>query len=519
MVAASLSAETRWRSLLLGAAVAAAFALAFHDGLAELFRIWSNTDEYSHGWLIAPITAFLLWQRRDEIAAGPRDGAGWGVALCAAGLGVFLVGELATLFVLVHYGMVAVLWGLFIAAFGLPAARRLWAPLLFLVFMVPLPPFLYNKLSTFLQLVSSELGVQFIKLCGISVYLEGNVIDLGSYQLQVVEACNGLRYLFPLMSFGFICAYLFQAPVWQRLVVFLSTIPITVAMNSFRIGVIGVLVEHWGVAMAEGFLHDFEGWAIFMVCVGILFLEMWLLTALTRRGVPLRDVFWPAEPGGTKRSWAVAPQIRATVAALCLLAVAGAAGHLAGGREEAIPPRQHFSAFPLELDHWDGTRDRLEQHFVDALKFTDYILANYHGGGLVNFYAAYYASQRKGESAHSPQSCIPGGGWKITGLEARDLDGVRFAGQPARVNRVMIQKGETRQLVYYWFQQRGRIITNEYLVKAYLLWDSITRNRSDGALVRLTTPIPPGQSWESGDARLESFARALSGRLEPYVPG
>jgi len=119
--------------------------------------------------------------------------------------------------------------------------RKIWIPLLFLGFMIPLPSFLYNNLSAYLQLISSQLGVAFIRLFGVSVYLEGNVIDLGTYQLQVVEACNGLRYLFPLMSLAFLSAYFFKGAMWKRAIIFLSSIPITVLMNSVRIGITGMI--------------------------------------------------------------------------------------------------------------------------------------------------------------------------------------------------------------------------------------------------------------------------------------
>ena len=121
-----------------------------------------------------------------------------------------------------------------------------------------------------LQLLSSQLGVAFIRLFHIPVFLEGNVIDLGVYKLQVVDACSGLRYLYPMMSLGFLAAYLFQAPLWQRAIVFLSTIPITIAMNSLRIGLVGILVDHFGPQDADGFLHMFEGWIIFIACAGLL---------------------------------------------------------------------------------------------------------------------------------------------------------------------------------------------------------------------------------------------------------
>ena len=129
-----------------------------------------------------------------------------------------------------------------LAAIGVSGTRLLVAPLAYLVFMVPLPNFLMFNLSQQLQLISSKIGVVVVRAFDISVYLEGNVIDLGVYKLQVVEACSGLNYLFPLMSFGFLLACLYRGAFWQRALLFLSTVPITILMNSFRIGVIGVLV-------------------------------------------------------------------------------------------------------------------------------------------------------------------------------------------------------------------------------------------------------------------------------------
>ena len=118
---------------------------------------------------------------------------------------------------------------------------------------------------------------------GIPVYLDGNIIDLGNYQLQVVEACSGLRYLYPLLSVSFLAAYIFEAPRWQRVLLFLSAIPIAIAMNGFRIGLVGILVDRWGTAMAEGALHFFEGWIIFLACGALLLLEMYLMSLWSRR--------------------------------------------------------------------------------------------------------------------------------------------------------------------------------------------------------------------------------------------
>src|SRR6185437_5802936 len=126
-----------------------------------------------------------------------------------------------------------------------------------------------------------------------------------------------------------------------------------------------------------------------------------------------------------------------------------------------------------------------EPEVEQGLALDDYVLSDYSNsdGKVVNLYAAYYVSQRTGESPHSPLVCIPGNGWAITAFE-RTNDG---AGHP--INRAIIERSGAKQLVYYWYEERGRKIASEYWSKWYLLRDAITMNRSDGALVRLTTPI------------------------------
>jgi exosortase D (VPLPA-CTERM-specific) len=515
-----------WRTSALGWALilitALAIAFLFFDGLELMVSYWSNREEYSHGFLIPVITLYLIWQRSDQIRELSFTGSWLAIPVVAAGLFLYFLGELSTVYTIIQYAFLVVLYGLVWALVGTRVFKIIAIPLLLLVFMVPFPNFIYNNLSSKLQLISSEIGVAVIRLFGISVFLEGNVIDLGSYKLQVVEACNGLRYLFPLMTLGFIVAYFYHAALWKRVVIFLSTMPITILMNSFRIGVIGVMVDNWGQGMAEGFLHDFEGWVIFMACFGILFFEMWLLMRITNDRRPLKEVFGidppqPLKEGAVFSSRSI-PLPYFVAMALVLLALVPAA--TIPDRAEEIVPRPSLADFPEQIDGWAGTFDAMEQVYIDTLKFTDYTIINYRKeqGPPVNFYTAYYDSQRKGQSAHSPRSCIPGGGWRIESLTQRDVPGVQMHGKQLRANRVIIGMGEHKQLVYYWFQQRGRIITNEYLVKWFVFWDALTRNRTDGALVRLTIPYRDSQDVEELDAVLADFAKDMSKLLPEYVP-
>ena len=515
------SAETWFRVALLFAGFAAVTA-TFYGAIETMVARWAKSEEYGYAFLIPPLVAFFIWQKKNELASLDLRGSWVGLVVVVLGFLLYLLGELATLYVIVQYAFIVVLWGLVIAFLGWKAFRLLLAPLALLIFMVPLPAFIFNNLSQQLQFISSELGVAVIRAFGVSVYLEGNVIDLGSYKLQVVEACSGLRYLFPLAALSYMAAYIFKGAFWKKAIIFLSSAPITVFMNSFRIGVIGVLVDKWGSEQAEGFLHYFEGWVIFMACMAILIFEMWLLSRVGRDRRPFADAFAiefpePLEGGSVLPRKVPAPFL----ASLGVLVVGAALSFGVGQREEIIPERADFDTFPLVVGEWKGKPDRIEQIYLDVLKLDDYLMTDFvrPDGAAVNFYVAYYGSQRKGESAHSPRSCLPGGGWLIKDFDQTTIDGVEVSGTPLRVNRVIIRKGDYTQLVYYWFQQRGRVITNEYLVKWFLFWDALTRHRTDGALVRLTVLVPPGEDIADADRQLTEFAREISSLLPRYIPG
>lgn len=491
-------------------------AAGFFSGLENMVQRWNNSEEYGYGYMIPVISLFLIWQRKNQLEELRFSGSWPGAVIAMIGILVAIIGQLSTLYSVTQYGVVIALIASAYALMGWQAFRIILIPLLLLFLMVPLPSFIFNNLSAQLQLISSEIGVAVIRLFGISVYLEGNVIDLGIYKLQVVEACSGLRYLFPLLALSIIASYFYQAALWKRIIVILSSIPITVLMNSFRIGMIGVLVEYGGSEQAEGFLHDFEGWIIFMTCVALLVAEMWLLSRIGRDQRPFRDIFGmtlpePASTATPTRKRGIPAQ--ATVVLVVL--AAGAAGSIyLGDREELTFERAEFITFPLKLGDWRGQSGNLESIILDTLKPEDYLLVNYRNSAQENvtFYVAYYASQRAGASIHSPRSCLPGSGWHIAEHTQTSLD------NGMQVNRLLIQKGDFRQLVYYWYRERDRVVTNEFAAKWYLLQDAVTRNRTDGALIRMTTVLNTGEEEQRGDERLRAFASEALPELKEYLP-
>lgn len=497
--------------------------IAFWGGLSELVVRWDKQPEYGHGYFIPLISLWFLWHRRSALIASWSYGLFSGFFLVLLGLLVLVLGEISAIYILIQYGFLITLAGITLASGGKHLLKVAFVPILILLFAIPLPYFVDAQLSWKLQILSSQIGVGILRLFGTSVFLEGNVIDLGLYKLQVVDACSGLRYLYPLLSIGFLIGYMYRGQFWQRMAIFLSTIPITIFMNSFRISVVGWLVNQWGNEMADGFLHYFEGWIVFIACLLIMLTEIKLFEAFSQKRSLAYAIDVPVvyvDGSNIIKSQQVSyPQIFSILVIIAAVFFV----YSFNEREEIKPAKLPLSAFPMTLDAWKGVESSLDSKVETALAVDDYLLANYalpvsgnQQDSQVNFYVAYYNSQRKGASPHSPQVCMPGGGWVITSLQ--DVK-INLPEENAFVvNRAIIERGNSKQIVYYWFDQRGRRIANEYAMKWYLLIDGILKNRTDGAMVRVTTLVQSSETLESADQRLVYFLQTATPKLKQYVP-
>jgi EpsI family protein len=205
--------------------------------------------------------------------------------------------------------------------------------------------------------------------------------------------------------------------------------------------------------------------------------------------------------------------------AVAVLATALAIHSILDFREK-VPTNRSVSQFPLVVGGWEGKRQFIDQQFIDQLQFSDYTSIDYakQGNPPVNIYVAYYESQRKGRSIHSPETCLPGSGWifKHAGTLAIPLSGQNPSS--ITVARAMMEKSGNRQLVYFWFNQRGRILTNAYELKIYNFWDALVMKRTDGALIRVISPVVSSERIEDTDKRLQSFMRDIIPLLNEYIP-
>lgn len=497
----------------------------FWFGLVSLKEAWS-VPEYSHGPLIPIVSAYLFLREMKFVPPTDKPVTdrwpGFWVMMFA--LLIAMIGNVARIPDIVTYGMIIWLWGLVLLSFGASRGIVLWTGVLHLIYMLPLPNFIYWQISTQLQFVSSELGVQLVRSFDIPVFLDGNVIDLGIYKLQVAEACSGLRYLFPVLSFSYIFAILYQGPRWHKVVLLVTAAPLTVLMNSFRIGVIGILVNYYGIEQAEGFLHAFEGWVIFGACVAILFLMAVLMQRLTPNPMPLADTI-DLDFTNLQRQFVRitthAPS-KAMIGLAIVMAIIVALMYGLPKREYVAAERQQFTAYPLAYDGWQGRRLYLDPAIEQVLGADDYLSTNFISTDEqipVDFFIAYYNKLTEGSGVHSPEVCIPSGGWEMSNIIEQTVQlEVGGATQNLTVNRAIIQKGLNRQLVYYWFDQRGRRLTSDYEAKAYAIWDAAVRGRTDGSLVRVITPIGPRDTEATAEERLRQFLNASIGKLPAFIP-
>ena len=213
---------------------------------------------------------------------------------------------------------------------------------------------------------------------------------------------------------------------------------------------------------------------------------------------------------------------RIVILSVCLLLGAGVIAK--ASKTEQVPARSPFTGFPLQIGPWQGRNNApLTKEVLDVLGADDYMTRYYHDGrNVASLYVGYYESQRQGDTIHSPLNCLPGAGWQPLSKSYLPISVVDSAGNSSEitVNRYVIEKGLDRQVVLYWYQSHGRVVANEYRSKVYMIWDAARLNRSDAALVRVTSPrLAPGADGEAAaDAAAVAFVKAMFPHLGKFLP-
>ena len=249
----------------------AAFAYLYRAVIAKLVYDWANDGNYSHGFLIVPIAAYLVWERRKRLAAQPLQPSVFGLVVLVGSLATLTAGILGAELFLSRVSMIGVVGGAVLFTMGWRSLRLLLFPLAFLLLMIPIPAIIFNEIAFPLQLLASK-GAEFtLSAAAIPVLREGNVIVLANTTLEVAEACSGIRSLISLVTLAIVYGYFTDSRIWARVVLALAAVPVAVAANAVRVAGTGVAAHYYGPEVAEGFFHTFSGWMLFVVAFVMLF--------------------------------------------------------------------------------------------------------------------------------------------------------------------------------------------------------------------------------------------------------
>ena len=239
--------------------------------VGRLAQQWTHDPNFSHGFFVPAFSLFVLWQERGRLSALPVKPSWTGLPIVLLALCVLMLGNLGAELFLSRTSLLVLIAGLVIFFLGWQYFRAVLFPWAFLLLMIPIPSILFNQITFPLQLLASKVASDVLPLGGVPVLREGNVIGLPLMQLEVAEACSGIRSLLSLATLTIIYGYLMETRIWIRVLLALASVPIAVAANSFRIVGTGLLVQYWDPEKAEGFFHLFSGWLIFVMSLAMLF--------------------------------------------------------------------------------------------------------------------------------------------------------------------------------------------------------------------------------------------------------
>ena len=237
--------------------------------LTLLVKQWSNDEDMGHGFFVPFVAGYIVWKRRALLASLKPVPNYWGLALAILGALLMMVGTLGAQIFIARVAFLVSLVGAVLFLGGIPLFRALAFPLFLLLFMIPIPAIIYARITLPLQLFASSVAENILGLIGIPVLRDGNVLELASQRLSVVEACSGIRSLLSLSFLSLVYGYLFDKKAWMRWALLAGTIPIAIAANASRVTLTG-LISEYRVDMAQGFFHTVEGFVLFIVSLMLL---------------------------------------------------------------------------------------------------------------------------------------------------------------------------------------------------------------------------------------------------------
>jgi len=502
--------RTAWRQAAFGFTFAfVAWLCIFIDTAFDLVSAWTHSGTFAHGYIILPVSAWLIWRMRAQLAPiAPRVQPLALVPLLGCGM-LWLAGDTAGVHTPTSYAFVAMLpcivWGIF----GNAVTKRILFPLAFLFFAVPAGDFLMPTLMDH----TADFTIAALRISGVPVYREGNYFSIPSGNWSVVEACSGLRYLIASLTLGCLFAYLNYRRASRRIAFVAASIVVPIVANWLRAYLIVMIAHLSSNALATGVDHIVYGWLFFGVVMMALF---WV------------GSFWREDDEASDRARAESDAKaaaldgrgpssgRAFAFVTIALMVVAAPWPVLGERIERIADAAHPGAIEIgSVPGWS----------VDATPFTDFVphyqrsRSTLHTGYVagdrrIQLFVAYYSGQATNGPLVTYDNDVVVLGDKVWGAVRRGATTTTVNGEPLAVAETVVRREDSpeRLLAWRWYWINGRLTTSDYLAKAYTAFDKITGRGDDSAVIVVTTPLS-----DAGPEQARATAAAFVAAAEPRI--
>jgi EpsI family protein len=480
---------------VLAAAALAALAVAYAEVFAALGMTWWSSPMYSYGVLIPVISLYLVWSRRERLRgleAGPSHKAGWPVL--ATGLAALVIGKAGGVIVVQELSLIPTIAGVVLLVLGWPFLKALWAPIAYLIFMIPVWDGLTERLHAPFQNFSAENGLWLLQMVGIPAHRDGVFLELPHLTLEVARACSGVNYLIAILAIGFPLAVLYVRGWGRKTILLCSAVAVAIAANSLRVALIGILAYYEVGSPLHGPFHVLQGLFVSMVGYGALFGGLWVLSR-GRLSAP------QATSRVTCGHSLSRPVNRVGVLVVLVGVLTGLVGYVVAAEPRPVALRTNLAEFPRDLGGWADEAIEAGAGVPFSLKPDNELRRKYRtaSGERVDVYIGYLASQTQGKELMNYRTAEIHRGAFLVELP------VPGVGRTV-VNAVIRSDHGRSYVALFWYALNGRVVTDRYWGKAYTIWDALAFGQTNGAIVWITADLDGPEGRERVLATLTRFA-------------